>query len=236
MIDWSRPDAYFSSGEDAFRAIRKGLDAAGIGHPSRLLDLPCGHGRVMRYMHAAWPDCHLVACELLSDGVEFCATAFEAEPILSQEPVWDADIGDGYDLIWSGSLLTHLPAEAWEPALRHLCSALAPRGVLIFTTHGRLPLALLRDEPDALAYLGPCVPARYGLTEQAAKMIVASVEDSGFGYAPYPGADKGDYGLSISLPEWLERRLATLGLPLVRADEGGWGGHQDVWTVSAPDS
>ena len=48
----------------------------------------------------------------MPDGVEFCATAFDAEPILSREPLWDADIGDGYDLIWSGSLLTHFPADA----------------------------------------------------------------------------------------------------------------------------
>jgi SAM-dependent methyltransferase len=236
MMDWSRPDGYFTSGEDAFRAIRRGLDAAGISNPRRALDLPCGHGRVMRHMRAAWPGAHIVASELMPDGVEFCASAFGAEPILSREPLWDADIGTGYDLIWSGSLLTHFPADAWEPTLRHFASALAPDGVLIFTTHGKLPLAFLRAEPDAVAYLGPWVPPAYGLTDTAVKTILMSVERCGFGYAPYPGAEKRGDGLSISLREWVDDRLPGSGLDLVRTEEGGWGGHQDVFTVARPNT
>jgi SAM-dependent methyltransferase len=235
MMDWSRPDGYFTSGEDAFRAIRRGLEAAGIHSPGRALDLPCGHGRVMRHMRAAWPDAGIVASELMPDGVEFCARTFGAEPVLSREPLWDADIGDGYDLIWSGSLLTHFPADAWEPTLRHFASALAPGGILIFTTHGKVPLAFLRGEPDAVAYLGPWVPAAYGLSDEAVKAILLSVERCGFGYAAYPGAEKRGDGLSISLREWVHDRLTATGLGLVLAEEGGWGGHQDVWTVSSRD-
>ena len=231
-MDWSQPDGYFTSGEDAFRAIRRGLDAAGIRSPGRVLDLPCGHGRVMRHMRAAWPTSRIVASELMPDGVEFCASVFGAEPVMSREPLWDADIGSGYDLIWSGSLLTHFPADAWEPTLRHFAAALSAEGVLIFTTHGKLPLAFLREEPDAVAYLGRWVPPAYGLPESGVKTVVTSVDDGGFGYAAYPGAEKRGDGLSISLPEWVNDRLAGTGLHPVLTEEGGWGGHQDVFTVA----
>ncbi|MEJ7582552.1 MAG: class I SAM-dependent methyltransferase [Acidimicrobiales bacterium] len=143
------------------------------------------------------------------DGVELCASTFDATPIRSREPVWDADIGEGYDLIWSGSLLTHLPEEAWDPTLRHLASALAPGGVIVFTTHGRLALAFLRNEPAATAHLGAWLPARYGLTGSTAEAVAASAERRGFGYAAYPGAEKRADGLSISLGDWVERLLAS---------------------------
>ena len=40
---------------------------------ARLLDLPCGHGRVMRYLRAAFPRAEITGCDLLRDGVDHCA-------------------------------------------------------------------------------------------------------------------------------------------------------------------
>src|SRR4051812_20897648 len=43
---------YLRVGLSAMRCIR----AATAGTPRRILDLPCGHGRVLRMLRAAYPD------------------------------------------------------------------------------------------------------------------------------------------------------------------------------------
>ena len=42
-----------------------------------------------------------------------------------------------FDLIWVGSLLTHLDNDHWSAFLKVFSTALRDRGLLIFTTHGR---------------------------------------------------------------------------------------------------
>src|SRR5687767_5932948 len=65
---------YFEVGASAFEQIRMGLDAAGLGDPQRVLDIPSGYGRVLRFMRSAWPEAEIVAMELLAGAPEFCAT------------------------------------------------------------------------------------------------------------------------------------------------------------------
>ena len=72
--------------------------------------------------------------------------------------------------------------------------------------------------------------------DDAVQSVLVSVEGCGFGYAAYPGAEKRGDGLSISLREWVDDRLAGAGLEPVLAEEGGWGGHQDVFTVVRQDA
>lgn len=70
---------YFSVGLSATRSIDAALPSA----PGRILDMPCGHGRVLRFLRARFPDESVVACDLDSDGVAFCAERFRAEPVVS---------------------------------------------------------------------------------------------------------------------------------------------------------
>ena len=50
------------------------------------------------------------------------------------EPGWQVR---EVDLVWSGSVFTHLDAPQWVPLLRYIARALAPGGVAVLTTHGR---------------------------------------------------------------------------------------------------
>src|SRR5215207_8940972 len=136
MFDARHPDAYFAVGESALRCVRLALQSAGKPSPARILDFPCGHGRVLRFLAAAFPDAQLTACDIDRDGVDFCTSTFQADGVYSHEVLEKVPLGDGFDLIWVGSLFTHLPQQRWGAFLTFLVERLASDGVLVFTTHG----------------------------------------------------------------------------------------------------
>src|SRR5438552_19193144 len=76
-----------------------------------MLDLPCGHGRVMRFLKATFPHAQLTACDLNHGAVDFCAMTFAAHPVYSELAVPSIPLRGKFDLIWCGSLLTHLRKE-----------------------------------------------------------------------------------------------------------------------------
>jgi SAM-dependent methyltransferase len=78
---------YFDVGESALHCIETGLFAAQRSKSTvrKVLDLPCGHGRVMRFRRKAFPNAELTACDLNRDGVEYCAKSFGAVPAVSRE-------------------------------------------------------------------------------------------------------------------------------------------------------
>src|SRR5260370_28242185 len=114
------PEVYFSVGWSALRCINISLMAAGTEPASvgTILDLPCGHGRVQRYLREAFQNADITACDLLHDGVDYCAKTFGARPLYSDEnPANIAIEANSFDLIWVGSLLTHLRADRWRDFL-----------------------------------------------------------------------------------------------------------------------
>src|SRR5438874_890183 len=60
-----------------------------------------------------------------------------AFPVISQQRARDIAIQQRFDLIWCGSLLTHLNSNAWSEFLGLFDLLLDPGGALVFTTHGR---------------------------------------------------------------------------------------------------
>src|SRR5262245_23377147 len=110
---------YAESGRSALRCIRAALVAADRDPATihRILDLPCGHGRVLRVLKAAYPRAKITACDLDRSGVDFCARQFGAEPAYSVEDPAKIPVTGPFDLIWCGSLLTHFDAPRWSGLL-----------------------------------------------------------------------------------------------------------------------
>jgi SAM-dependent methyltransferase len=213
-------DHFFRVGRSALQCIDVSMRAAGkpIGEVRRILDLPCGHGRVLRYLRAAFPDSRVTACDLMRDGVDFCATALDAVPVYSDPDPRKVPIDRGtYDLIWVGSLFTHFDARHWVEFLHLFREALAPGGLLVFTTHGRMAYRrLLADASGA-----------YNVYGRPRTFVLHDYERTGFGYTPYPGCD-GPYGFSLQAPSWVLSCLTRLGsLRVVHYAERGWDDHQD---------
>ncbi len=226
-------ELYFETGEDAFRQIRVGLAAAGVGEPRRVLDVPSGYGRVLRYMRAAWPRAELAAMEIREGAPAFCAEAFAARPVQSGEPLWSVEgVGDDFDLVWSGSLLSHFDSDAWVPTLRFLRDRLRPGGALIFTTHGNRSLDLLARDPAAVDIVrSVCAgwTGDYGVRDAAA--MVHRARESGFAFEDYRWEPGPKWGVSVSRPEWVRATVeAAGGLGFVLHVPHGWSENQDVWT------
>src|SRR4051794_26106944 len=64
---------YFGVGRSALECIDISVRAAqtNVSDVKRILDLPCGHGRVLRYLKAAFPEAEITACDIMRDGVDF---------------------------------------------------------------------------------------------------------------------------------------------------------------------
>ena len=193
--------AYFEHGRAAIDAIRLVLLAAQKETIGQILDLPSGYGRVMRFLKAEYPGAVLTACDVIREGVDFCAATFGARPLYGREDPAELSTEERFDLIWCGSLLTHVDAPAWSAFLDFFESVLAPGGVLVFTTNGRSAAAHLRD-PELGEQL---------LMDPARGKLLRGYSKKDFGYADYlvdpefrasmSMAER--YGLSLAGPSWV---------------------------------
>ncbi len=212
--------AYFAVGHSALRCIRVALLAAGRAEDSvaSLLDLACGHGRVLRTLKAAFPSARLTACDINRKGVDFCARTFGALPVYAAERPEEIPLTGPFDLIWSGSLFTHLSADRWTGFIELMGSRLAPGGLAVFTTHGRSIAAKLRSGAD-----------NYGLEPTQVAAILQGYDADGFGFGEQDVPAAGRWGISVSRPSWVVAQLEKhADFELLVFTERGWALHQDV--------
>ena len=83
--DTMKGSSYFSVGTSAIEVNIAACIAANLAKVSRVLDLPCGHGRVLRHLVQLFPDAEFSVCDLDVDGVFFCASTFGTRPIYSKD-------------------------------------------------------------------------------------------------------------------------------------------------------
>jgi len=216
------PDQYFFWGGQALEAIERYMALMKLPAVKTVLDLPCGHGRVLRFLRAAFPNAAIDACDIDHDAVDFCTDKFGARPIYSTTDLASVPLQESYDLIWCGSLLTHVHADQWHGLLQLFSAHLSDTGSLVFTTHGRPNVDRLKSKRNEL-----------GLSDWAVTAILSDFERFGFGYQNFPNRD--GYGISLSSASWVcSQVFQTEGLRLAGYQEGGWGGMQDtVACVSA---
>jgi SAM-dependent methyltransferase len=220
------PVNYFHNGVAALGNIRIALAAAGVDEVRSVLDFACGYGRVLRMLKAAFPDAEIVACDLDRDAVDFCREVFDVEGVYATADPDELRIGADFDLIWCGSLLTHMPAERWPVFLEFFASHLAAGGVLVFTTHGRRIAGWLRAMVAGQDGPHERKPA-YNLLGHEIRQLLSDLDRGGFGYQGYP--QRGEYGFSLSRPDWVVRQiLERPSLRLLALTESGWAGQQDI--------
>lgn len=209
---------YFGVAESALQCIDVALRHAKRDRDEikKILDLPCGYGRVLRILRAAFPQARIAACDILKEGVDFCASEFGAAPVYSCEEVKKIPLRENFDLIWVGSLFTHLNANRWAEFLSFFCDHLNPKGILIFSVHGRAMIDNIRNKTNT-----------YGLDEPSLSNLVKEAEAKGFAFEKYPHYT--GYGISVSLPAWVRNQLiAYPALQLLRYSERGWDNHHDT--------
>ena len=224
--DTMKDQWYMPVGRSAAAVVYSACVTGWVNDIKSVLDLPCGHGRVLRHLVKLFPDASFDACDLDRDGVEFCASQFGANPIHSKEELSEVDFEKTYDLIWVGSLFTHTTQERTRRWLRHLAQFLAPNGIVVATFHGRYSA----EKGGEFGYIEP---SRW-------EGIRAEYESSGYGYSDYPpkaGHDymNGSYGVSLSGPDVIVRDVVQIpGVRIFSYTERGWAGHQDVLVFGKP--
>jgi SAM-dependent methyltransferase len=183
------------------------------------LDLPCGHGRVLRWLQSRIDPARITASDLDRPGVDFCREEFGVNGVYSSDDFDRLMLPEAYDLIWVGSLLTHLDPGRCIALLRKLDSSLRDGGVLIFTTHGESCLT----RPGLRAY-----GKRF---HESGNRLLTEFHRDGYCYAPYK--DTGYYGLTIHSEDYVKNLMTRDISPcqqLVRFQPRGWHDHQDVWS------
>jgi SAM-dependent methyltransferase len=214
---------YFRWGLAALSYIQRALSLADGIEPKSILDLPSGHGRVLRMLKAAYPEASITACDLDRDAVDFCARVLEASPVYSTEDPDELGFDEQFDLIWCGSLLTHVDADRGKGFLRLFARSLTEGGIVVFTTHGRFQARRIRVDPEAYKKGGP--GTGYKLADPDA--FVRSFDASGFAFEVHPRIDR--YGHSLASPAWVCGALEEIsGLRLISYTELGWNGRQDM--------
>jgi len=214
---------YMYGGRSGLKNIIDALITADVGLPTTILDFPSAHGRVTRFLKAAFPESEIWAADINRDGVDFCSSRFGAIPFYSETDVREVSLPRRFDVIWCGSLASHLPEEQCKVLFALLLDALETNGILCITTCGR------------------------GM-QWAHENVFRTIHDSGydkicrdlnerpFGFAPYEYRygqydSSQSYGMAFIYPEWIEKNILKPEIQVLLFREKGWHGAQDVWCL-----
>jgi len=230
--------SYFQTARQGLTCVLDGLAAAGRSPESisTVLDFGSGYGRIYRALAAGFPQAQLTACDLMEPAARFCAETFGGDWARSSEVLDEIRLPRTYDLIWLGSVFTHLPAHRWVSLLDFLARATNAGGIVIFTTHGAT--AIEHIENRILARNPHMIAA-----ERFAAMK-RTLQLTGFDFIPNKPAairhqndrgikvSEGEYGFSFASEEWVARLVDRLPpWRLVKYAAPGWGRNHDAATI-----
>jgi SAM-dependent methyltransferase len=206
------PARYWYIGLSGMRCVERILEKVPRLQIKNVLDLPCGYGRVLRFLVERFPNARLTACDFNRHAVDFCVRTFQVRPAYSAEDFRSLNLGEQFDLIWCGSLITHLDSQRIQDLLCFFGRHLSSDGVVVLTAHGDEAIKILAD------FSG--VPEHF-------PQMVREYSDSGFSYRNYPGLS--NYGLSLTSSEWIRKEASVAMLREVRFEDSPWWCSHDVF-------
>jgi SAM-dependent methyltransferase len=212
MFRWDEPDHYVAVGRSARACITSCLAEGERREMHRILDYGCGYGRVLRVLKTDFPEATITASDVDRGGVDYCVRAFGVEGIYASTDPRELDLDRDFDLIWVGSVFTHLDKSSWSELLPVLGGALAETAS-----------KLRGGELD------------YGLARPTLESVLQEYADTGFGYGVYPSVKRHDYpsagryGISVVDPAVVQSLAERAGLRVVTRIPTGWDHHQDVF-------
>ncbi len=213
---------YLRAAESALENVAKALKLGDkrFENVESCLDFGCGHGRVLRYLALKIPPAKITGADVDAEGVGFCAAEFGVKPLVSDWDIALIRLGT-YDLIWSGSVFTHLDGPSCDALFGKLAGSLGPGGILVFSMHGEHSLNGL-DHLYGGCYREEAEKIRW---EVASQGVSFRLYDDTFGDFP------GRYGMTWHRKEFFEEKAAELfgdRLKLIMLEHHGWDRHHDV--------
>lgn len=208
---------YFSVGLSAIHCIDRAVEAAKLTEIHTALDLPCGHGRVLRFLVHRFPQTKFTACDLDRNGVDYCARMLGVGREYSRTDLDRLSLGTKFDLIWCGSLVTHLDQLKIKQLLNFFSRHLRRKGLVVFTAAGGRVVEWMNSGQFD-----------YGIREEDIPRICSEYHEIGYGYTDYPYI--AEYGISLTSPDWLRKQARQIsGLTEAFFEPHAWDNHQDVY-------
>jgi SAM-dependent methyltransferase len=233
---------YFDIGRSALHIISEAILLSGRAHFDRILDLPCGGGRITRHLVKFFPDAKIYVDDIVAEKREAVRDQFALEFALCARDFRGA-LDIQFDMIFVGSLFTHLNHTMFRDALNYLIASLSPGGLLIMTTHGRLAATWAASEqrklgksrrPKSLLDTLRRKP-RPVAVEDVLEAIEGSYVETGFGYTEYRAFTQAygkSYGATFVTPSWLMQLVQSRAdATILGFKERGFANHQDVLTL-----
>jgi SAM-dependent methyltransferase len=212
---------YLSVGLSASRCIQEALRSAGKEFTDgSILDFPSGYGRVLRFLRARFPNSDITAAEIDRSALDFCRRNFSVTPLLSKIPFSDLNLPPRFDLIWCGSLFTHIDEQAASDLMQFFHDHLSDRGLCVFTTHGWRFIEWIQSKK-----------VTYSLSETAQQKVIREFQSKGYGYADY--ANQPGFGISaVTHQRICELARGVGGWDETLFLEHGWDNYQDVYAFA----
>ncbi|MDP3173287.1 MAG: class I SAM-dependent methyltransferase [Phenylobacterium sp.] len=119
---------------DAYDQIVRGV-FGGFERLNSVLDFASGYGRLTRILIQKLPRDRIWVSDIYAEAVDWQAQTFGVNAFASSPDPALLDHAGGHDLVFVGSMFSHLPAGLFHDWLAKLYGFLGPRGVLAFSVH-----------------------------------------------------------------------------------------------------
>jgi SAM-dependent methyltransferase len=184
----------------------------------RVLEFASGYGRMTRHFTKRFD---VTASDIHPPAVEMIKSRLKTPAYVSSHAPDKLPVPGEYDFVFAMSFFSHLPDDTFERWIAALLSLTKPGGYLMFTTHGPQGVKASPELPP----LGP----------------------DGIGFIPL--SEQADleghlYGTTTVTPDYVRRKIVSVGGELVTYNEtewwglrdqhGEWWGLQDQWVVRKP--
>ena len=176
-----------------------------------VLEFASGHGRFTRHLVKAIGAERVTVSDVVRDAVAFSQSTFGVTGLVSHAQPEAVHWPRTYELVFVLSLFSHLPRGSWSRWLARLWDAVAPGGLLVFSTHG----------------------------VEAARRAGVALDDSGYFFAASSESnaiDAQEYGTAFTSEAFVRQQVgALMGEAALTHFAPVWfWNHQDAWVLRRP--
>jgi 2-polyprenyl-3-methyl-5-hydroxy-6-metoxy-1,4-benzoquinol methylase len=213
---------YLKCGFEAAQFIQRHVSVDTKNESINILDFPCGYGRVTRWLRLYFPRAKIMGSDTVRNGVDFSVLNFGLIPFSTSEDFYDIQLDQRFDIIWVGSLITHISESRAVQLLSFLLQKMKPDGQIF--------LSYIGEETEEKFSLGKNPP--YGFEhKESAEEVLATFRKNGYGYSDYP--HQKDYGISLISRPWWTNWATNSGDLMLQFHSRAWDNHHNILQISS---